>query len=97
MIVPGGSSIGSTSGGCRTTATLKISGTRLPYSIPSIYESPQYRPANEWVLYSHAKLVYDDAAILLATAITDNVLVKEAKYSQWKIWSGAKDFSSEGA
>src|SRR5256885_9354429 len=54
----------------------------LPYSIPNIYESPQCGLANECVLCSfgaagseHAKLVYDDAKILFAMAIADNVLI----------------------
>ena len=54
----------------------------LPYSIPNIYESPQCGLANECVLCSfgaagleHAKLVYDDAKILFAMALADNVLV----------------------
>jgi hypothetical protein len=53
-----------------------------PTLIPNAYELPQYRLANEKVLCSfgaagseHAKLVYDDAVILLAMAIADNVLV----------------------
>jgi hypothetical protein len=60
----------------------RISSTRLPYSIPNVYELSRYRLANERVLCSfgasgseHAKLVYDDATILLAMAIADNVLV----------------------
>jgi hypothetical protein len=54
----------------------------LLYSIPNVYESPRYKLANERVLCSfgaagkeHAKFVYNDAAILLAVAIADKVLV----------------------
>jgi hypothetical protein len=55
---------------------------RLPYSVPNVYELPRYGLANERSLCSfgaagseHAKLVYDDAKILLAMAIADDVLV----------------------
>ena len=73
----------------------------LPYSIPNIYESPQCGLANECVLCSfgaagleHAKLVYDDAAILLAMAIADNVLVgikSETDLQELEIFPGENE------
>jgi hypothetical protein len=62
---------------------------------------PRYRLANENVLCSfgaagseHAKLVYDDAAILLAMAIADNVLVgikSEADLQELEILRGENE------
>ena len=78
-----------------------ILGSTSEVKSPNVYESPRYGLANERVLCSfgaagseHAKLVYDDATILVAMAIMDNVLVgirSEADLQELEIPQGEND------